>query len=372
MDGNIMTFSPQQVAAIDAAGRWIKRGAREQQIFRLFGYAGTGKTTIAKHLAEGLDGEVVYAAFTGKAALMMQRHGCENASTIHSLIYRPHARYNGEVEFVLNRESDAAEAALIVVDECSMVDAELAQDLMSFGKPILVLGDPEQLPPVNGAGFFTSGKPDAMLTEIHRQAKNNPIILLATVVRKGLILPYRNYGQSKVVKDEGLELSEILAADQILVGKNQTRHELNASIRDALGRKSKMPEVGDRLVCLRNDHNLGIFNGGLFTVSKVPKYNSRQRVLNMEVLSEDFPDNPPLAIKVRREFFIGGNEDLDWSELRGTQRFNYGYALTTHKAQGSQWANVIIQDESAVFGVDRQRWLYTAITRAMERVTIVR
>src|SRR5882757_5485782 len=85
-------FSPEQDAALKAVAAWLKakpgRG-NTPPVFRLFGYAGSGKSTLAKHLAEGVEGKVLFAAFTGKAALVMRRKGCEGASTIHSLIYRP-------------------------------------------------------------------------------------------------------------------------------------------------------------------------------------------------------------------------------------------------------------------------------------------
>src|SRR5579884_4347719 len=170
-------FTPAQDAALNAVAEWLKEkpGTKgTSQVFRLFGYAGTGKTTLAKHLAEHVDGEVKFAAFTGKAASVMRGKGCRGASTIHSLIYR--ARESGEEvpSFDLWEEAPASKAELIIIDECSMVDAELGRDLMSFGKPILVLGDPAQLPPVKGGGFFTDAEPDVMLTEIHRQAKDDP------------------------------------------------------------------------------------------------------------------------------------------------------------------------------------------------------
>ena len=144
------------------------------QVFRLFGYAGTGKTTLARHFAEHADGEVKFAAFTGKAASVMRGKGCKGASTIHSLIYR--ARESGEEipSFDLWDEAPASKAELIVIDECSMVDAELGRDLLSFGVPLLVLGDPAQLPPIQGGGFFTEAEPDVMLTEVHRQARRRP------------------------------------------------------------------------------------------------------------------------------------------------------------------------------------------------------
>ena len=166
-------FSPHQDDALKAVAQWLKAkpGANgTPQVFRLFGYAGTGKTTLARHLAEQSDGEVKFAAFTGKAASVMRGKGCKGASTIHSLIYR--ARESGEEipSFDLWDEAPASKAELIVIDECSMVDAELGRDLLSFGVPVLVLGDPAQLPPIQGGGFFTEAEPDAMLTEVHRQA----------------------------------------------------------------------------------------------------------------------------------------------------------------------------------------------------------
>jgi len=175
-------FSEEQKRGLRAAAEWHRRGDR--QIFRMFGYAGVGKTTLARALAAEIGGDTCYAAFTGKAALQMQKAGCAGASTIHSLIYNVRDE-DGEVRFEWNPDSDAATADLIVIDECSMVDEEIARDLMRYGKPILVLGDPAQLPPVSeDGGFFTEAEPDVMLTEIHRQAENNPILFLATEVRQ--------------------------------------------------------------------------------------------------------------------------------------------------------------------------------------------
>src|SRR6478609_4934555 len=152
----MVEWSPQQDEALLAVSRWLK-DKNGPQVFRLFGWAGTGKSTLAVHLAQGVK-SVKYAAFTGKAALVMRKHGCRGASTIHSLIYSLVSEKAGEPKFVLDPESEAA-----------------GPDLLSFGTKVLVLGDPFQLPPVQGAGFFTSAEPNVMLTEIHRQARDNPI-----------------------------------------------------------------------------------------------------------------------------------------------------------------------------------------------------
>ena len=195
-------FSPHQDAALKAVADWLKAkpgSGNTPPLFRLFGYAGTGKTTLATHLAEDVDGKVLFAAFTGKAALVMRSKGCDGASTIHSLIYR--ARESGEEvpSFDLWDDAPASKAKLIVIDECSMVDAELGRDLMSFGVPLLVLGDPAQLPPIQGGGFFTDAEPDVMLTEVHRQAASNPIIRLSMDIRAGNRLEPGRYGETQVV-----------------------------------------------------------------------------------------------------------------------------------------------------------------------------
>lgn len=367
-----INFSEQQMEAIEAVEAWLKTPKAERpQVFRLFGYAGTGKTTIARHLAEQQSGSVCYAAFTGKAALMMRRNGCVGASTIHSLIYTAVEKKDGSVEFEWDADSAASTASLIVIDECSMVDEELGDDLLKYGVPILVLGDPAQLPPVKSAGFFTEAEPDIMLTEIHRQAEGNPIIQLATKVRLGEPIEHGEYGDTRVIQRGILTLDEVAEADQVIVGKNVTRHAYNARIRKHLGRSSPMPEEGDKLVCLRNDKSVGIFNGGIFEVNKVGIRRAQKGKISLKIVSEDFPDRAPFAVQVLREFFFGGIEDLHWKDLKHSQQFDFGYALTCHKAQGSQWPHVIVYDESGIFRDDARRWLYTAITRAQEKLTLV-
>jgi len=196
-------WTREQAEAIDRVGRWLKDG--DPPVFRLFGYAGVGKTTLARHVAEAAAGETAFAAFTGKAAMVMRAHGCWDATTIHALIYRASEGADGAPTFTLNEDGPASRASLIVIDECSMVDAELARDLLSFGKPILVLGDPFQLPPVKGGGYFTEHAPDVMLTQIHRQAEDNPIIRLSQIVRGGGELKDGSYGESRVIRRAAID-----------------------------------------------------------------------------------------------------------------------------------------------------------------------
>ena len=264
-------FTPHQDAALKAVSDWLKskpgRGS-SPQIFRLFGYAGTGKTTLARHLAEGIEGTVKYAAFTGKAALVMRNRGCEGASTIHSLIYKAKESSEEIPSFELWDEAPASRAKLIVVDECSMVDAELGRDLLSFDVPLLVLGDPAQLPPVQGGGFFTNAEPDVMLTEVHRQAENDPIVRLSMDVREGRSLVRGTYGETEVVSKSALDPARVIGAEQVLVGRNATRRAYNKRMRERRGFTEDLPVVGDKLVCLRNNRRKALFNGGLWTVTE--------------------------------------------------------------------------------------------------------
>src|SRR5437660_11984913 len=242
--------TPHQDAALKAVAGWLKEKPGERGtplLFRLFGYAGTGKTTLARHLAAHIEGEVKFAAFTGKAALVMRAKGCAGASTIHSLIYR--ARESGEEtpNFELWDDSPASKAALIVIDECSMVDAELGRDLMSFGVPVLVLGDPAQLPPIAGGGFFTDAEPDAMLTEVHRQAQDDPIVRMSMDIREGRELEIGRYGESDVISRRELDPERVMKTDQVLVGRNNTRRAYNMRIRQKQNIEDPLPVAGDKL-----------------------------------------------------------------------------------------------------------------------------
>ncbi len=363
-----MQFTAEQESALNAVSAWLKAGDR--QVFRLFGYAGTGKTTLARHLAEGIEGKVCFAAFTGKAAHVMRSRGCVGAGTIHSLIYRPRGEDEAGMSFSLNRDSAAADAKLIVIDECSMVDEELGRDLMSFGTPILVLGDPAQLPPISGAGFFTSAPPDVMLGEVHRQAQDNPIIRLSMAIREGGRLDYGAHGDSRVVGRRDVDRDEVMSADQVLVGRNATRQAYNARIRTLLGRTVPTPVVGDKLVCLRNNKGKGLLNGGLWRVDRMRA--ERKGLLRFHIEPEEGEYGAPALVTVNPAFFDGTAAGLPPLERRRSDEFDYGYALTVHKAQGSQWDHVVLFDESGVFGENRARWLYTGLTRAAERITVVR
>ncbi len=397
-------WSPQQDRALLEVSEWLKNS--KKQVFRLFGYAGTGKTTLARHFAEDIAGAVHFAAYTGKAAHVLKQKGCANASTIHGLIYHTMdksgvrllelenecAALINQVQtievkdkirslqtkideerkslhrpgFTLNHNSDARYAKLIVIDECSMVDAKMGEDLLSFGVKVLVLGDPAQLPPVASAGFFTNHEPDIMLTEIHRQAGDNPIIRMATDVREGRSLSLGNYGSSKIITKDQLNKEIALEADQILVGRNKTRTSINNRVRVLKGMEGICSD-GEKIVCLRNNNELGIMNGSLWTVENYYPIDENTCVLN--IIGENGLKVETLA---HTHYFLSKQDQLSWWDKKDAEEFDYGYALTTHKSQGSQWDNVLLFDESSSFRNDATKWLYTAITRAANKITIAR
>jgi exodeoxyribonuclease-5 len=368
------TFTPHQDAALKAVAEWLKTKPGRSgtpQVFRLFGYAGTGKTTLARHIAEGVAGEVKFAAFTGKAALVMRNKGCDGASTIHSLIYR--ARESGEEQpsFELWDDAPASKAKLIVIDECSMVDAELGRDLLSFDCPLLVLGDPAQLPPIQGGGFFTDCEPDAMLTEVHRQAQDDPIVRMSMDVREGRPLQIGSFGSSEVVSRKALAPDRVMQADQVLVGRNHTRRAYNMRMRQRQHIEDPLPVAGDKLVCLRNNRKKGLFNGGLWRVRSRTPSRSKSKIMTMRVMPDEEFGQKVTKVSVRHDCFEGGIETIPWEQRKPYDEFDYGYVLTVHKSQGSQWNDVVLFDESFAFQDSRARWLYTGVTRAAKRLCVV-
>ena len=365
-------FSPHQDAALKAVAAWLKAKPGRNNtppVFRLFGYAGTGKTTLAKHIAAGVDGKVLFAAFTGKAASVMRQKGCIGASTIHSLIYRARESEEETPSFDLWHDSPAAKARLVVIDECSMVDAELGRDLLSFGTPVLVLGDPAQLPPIQGGGFFTDQPPDAMLTEVHRQALGDPIVQLSMEVRAGRRLTPVKHDLTEVVRRGDFDPARALETNQILVGRNATRRAYNARLRERRGLGGALPVAGDKLVCLRNNRRKGLFNGGLWVIKDKPK--TRKQIIGMRLQPEENVGGRTIKVSVRPECFTGAIEQVEWLARKRYDEFDFGYVLTVHKSQGSQWDDVVLFDESFAFPDSRERWLYTGVTRAAKRLTVV-
>jgi len=232
-----------------------------------------------------------------------------------------------------------------------------------------VLGDPAQLPPVQGGGYLTEADPDVMLTEVHRQAREDPIVWLSMQVRTGERIAPGVYGRTAVVRRDTLDPQRVLDADQVLVGRNATRRAYNARLRQRRGLDDPLPQAGDKLVCLRNNRRKGLFNGGLWTVIEKPK--TPRQIISMRLEPDDELGERTVKVSVRPECFTGAIEQLEWPQRKPFDEFDFGYVLTVHKAQGSQWDDVVLFDESRAFQDNRDRWLYTGVTRAAKRLTVV-
>ncbi len=408
-----MEWSKQQSDALRKIKAWL-RDPNAPRVFKLFGHAGSGKTTLAQEIASGYDGGPVrFCAFTGKAAMVLRKKGCSTAQTLHSMLYIPAVDSDtGAVTFRLRFSDDLPSSTLVIVDEASMVNEQLGTDLLSFNTRVLVMGDPAQLPPIEGASFFMppDEEPDVYLTEVHRQALDSPVIWLATRARLGKNIDPGWYGSSRVInyttfyKSEDKFLSRV---DQVLCGRNNTRTDLNVKLRilnEFIDHSSskELPKVNEKLVCIANNRaNNALLNGSQWSVRGIGEpgviqlyYQSRngshpsvypkshpdpdkrgQKVtveaVNLTLSSLDLEDIPEVDIQVPVAFFRGTAHQLEWQQKGDLGQFDYGYALTVHKAQGSEWNKVLIFNESYVFREERKRWLYTGITRAADKVLLV-
>lgn len=391
-----MKLSAQQQAAADEVVDWFRHRTDSQPVFRLFGYAGTGKTSCAQTIAESLGVRTEFATFTGKAAHVLQRKGCSGARTIHSLIYLPKAKSGErlralreklekstpenkaqvlrEIEeeeenyarplFSLKIESDLRQADLLILDEVSMVGEQIATDLLSFKVPILALGDPAQLPPVKDAGWFTNEEPDFMLTEVHRQAAESQVLRIATSIRET-----GDYGQASIYERGGMSIDQVAEFDQILVGTNKTRVRSNDRIRAHFGFEGEVPNVGERLICTRNDPEYGLLNGSQWFVESAYGDDVSDR-LAVALRSVD-DEKHVVRCDMHAHPFRG--EEIPYFEVREACCFDFAYAITTHKAQGSEWPRVVVIDEAHKFPASSRRaWRYTAVTRAADEVAIIR
>lgn len=428
-------LSPQQTEALAAIADWHSSQADQTfgaDVFKLFGPAGTGKTTLARELPNALAlDRVMYLAYTGKAAHVLRSKGCTPAATIHSSIYMPTADeearrklVQAEMDLMANEASivkatdagapqeiidsltartpeikatiaelqaqcrrtvwewnplaEVASADLIVLDEVSMVDAKMASDLEAYEVPILVLGDPAQLEPIQGEGYYTATEPDFMLTEVHRQALESPVLELATRIRQST--------DARLGMTAGdvrpASLAEAMDHDQVLCWTNKRRWAMVDAIRHSLGRERSAADVGDRVMCLTNNRDLAVFNGQQFEVLGV-----REGVLGPTLVLRD-DAGAERVIPVFQDGFEG-REMQDQAKESGAGRkggrmlATFAQAITVHKAQGSEWGSVYVVDEtpSMIAMTERRkgrtealeqarRWMYTAVSRASERVTI--
>ncbi len=373
-----VVLSGDQSDALEAVLAWIRNPM--QPYFAMGGYAGTGKTTLIREVVRLVGPHTRVCAYTGKAAHVLRSKGIEDAQTIHSLIYAPEThcsfcdalledhescrRYRQchkaatETRFALVHIVDAD---LIVVDEASMVDAEIHADLLSFGIPVLYVGDHGQLEPVNSdKNPKIMASPDVRLEQIHRQAEGSAILKFAHHVRQHR-LPETMGDEARVIYTS-VAPKDAHTYDIVLVGKNETRVAMNRKIRSSLRFVGDWPQPSERVVCLRNCKEYGIFNGMLATVLQV-HVDDDGGVPEIDIVTDD--DVTIKGIKFAPEQF-GARKRLD-DVSRKRALFDFGYALTVHKSQGSSWKRVLVL-EWIHPETSAARWRYTAATRASDEL----
>ncbi len=383
-------LSIDQKNAFQTVLDWAK-SKDKNQFLTLGGYAGTGKSTLIGFIRKKLQSEnanfsVAFCSYTGKAARVLKGKlkeaqaalPSDSVSTIHSLIYSPQTNNKGEIIGWQRKEKISAN--LIIVDEASMIDSEIWNDLVSYKIPILAVGDHGQLPPIRGS-FNLMQNPEVKLEQIHRQAADNPIIKLSETVRKFGFIPAKDYGNNIKKVKKGSEDSRDLVGDLlesynqdmlVLCGFNSTRNRLNTFVRKSLGFESEFPQSKDRVVCLRNNHEKEVYNGMLGTVYSAKTEDDDWVNLRIEMdgeqkLYEGFAYLPQ----------FGAQTSFSYSQERpktlAGDLFDFGYALTVHKAQGSQAPRVLLFEERSSHMKDEEwrRWLYTGVTRAEKELFVV-
>lgn len=394
-------------AAQDRALMEIRAWARDPSspMFVLGGFAGTGKSTILDYLVEDFPG-VRFCGPTGKSVSVMRSKLKPGTlvTTIHSYLYSPRDVTEKELDDALgyiaelkrigasrseildaqNRHRDIREMLergqcrfidresvercnFIVVDEASMVNEKTRDDLLDAGTKVLFVGDPGQLPPIQGREFFEDNPPNVMLQEVHRQAAGSRILRLATAVRNGEKFSDWGGDCERLEAFPGMEAA--LEADQVIAGMNRTRMGFNRAARKFQGHGSVYPENGEPVVCLRNDHIMGFINGvGGYALSDAQEDSFGDLTMDVahdgHIVRGVFLDPYPFACYERPLT----RRDMP---ANGGSIFDFGHALTVHKAQGSEWDHVmVIDDKMRVQDREfRKRWIYTAATRARSRLT---
>ena len=385
-------LSEDQAAALRRIGAWYR--AQASPYLTLGGYAGTGKTTLVAYLRQALtdfdpDASVGFCAYTGKATRVLQdklrehksmRRG-DTVSTIHGLIYTTSESSLGSPIW---ERKESLERSLIIVDEASMVDEVIWRDLLSFKIPIIAVGDHGQLPPI-GSTFNLMAAPELRLERIFRQEAESAIIEVATLARETGRLEVKSYGAGVLKLDRaqpetGIIVQELLSNWKtdllILCGYNTTRVKLNQAIREMREMESPSPQSGDRVVCLRNNRGKRIFNGMLGKILRISAGSGENAEAWYEAEIElEGEDYAYYGYILRAQF--GAEATIKEVPLapdgqRGDV-WDYGYALTVHKAQGSQAPSVLVFEERFAKSSDEdwRRWLYTAVTRAELELTVI-
>ena len=360
------------------------------------GLRGTGKSTVLNQVLLELNipnYKVAYVTYTGKAAVVLRKKGL-NAITIHKLIYQTmKTGSNGKPLFKLKRHIPP-NIELICIDELGMVPNNMMLDLLKFNVPILGLGDPGQLPPVFGNNLFIEDG-DVFLTEVFRQSSDSSLLKAATDIRNGINIYTQKYNDDVKIFNSTNFRGNILDYDQILCSSNKNRRDINVKCREIMGIKTKIPIKGEKVICQMNNFNESYsYKGSSIEVCLV---NGLTGVLLTDSVEVDDnvlffmfgPDGMPglsIPVLARKDSFEDNYEN--WEFVRNKRKqglelkfyadkivndFDFGYCITVHKSQGSEWNSVLVYDDCFYHTKsDYDRWLYTAVTRAKKDITVVK
>ena len=365
------------------------------------GYAGTGKSTLVRFIIDALDideSDVCYCAFTGKAAEVLRKKGNKNACTLHRLLYESIPKPEGGF---FRKPKPVLDYKVIVVDEVSMAPKSLIDLLFKHNIYAICLGDPGQLPPIDkDEDNHLLDHPHIFLDEIMRQAQESEIIQLTMKIRNNEPINYYDGKEVKIIPYSQLNTGILQWGDQILTATNATRQAINTQMRQLLNYPNH-PVDGDKMICLRNywedfsddgdpliNGTIGILKNSFQTWREIPRV-AKSNIKKFDILMGDLsiPDTSDIYNLVDMDYkmILTGNKCCDWklSYRLGKLRFRYGdivpkeftyaYAVTVHKAQGSEWNNIVVLEENFPFDkIEHTRWLYTACTRASEKLVLVR
>jgi len=379
----------------------IDRYKAKKKYTVISGYAGSGKSTLVRFIIEALDvdeDDVCYCAFTGKAAEVLRKKGNKNACTLHRLLYESIPKPEGGF---FRKPKPVLDYKVIVVDEVSMAPQSLMGLLFTHNVYVICLGDPGQLPPIDkDEDNHLLDHPHIFLDEIMRQAQESEIIQLTMKIRNNESINYYDGKEVKVIPYSQLNTGILQWGDQVLTATNATRQGINNQMRQLLNYPNH-PVDGDKMICLRNywedfsddgdpliNGTIGILKNSFQTWREIPRV-AKSNIKKFDILMGDLsiPDTSDVYNLVDMDYkmILTGNKCCDWklSYKLGKLRFRYGdivpkeftyaYAVTVHKAQGSEWNNVVVLEENFPFDkIEHARWLYTACTRASEKLVLVR
>lgn len=385
---DILSLTIKQEAGRKLAIERYKNGERYTTIG---GLAGSGKTYLSKIIIESLgvkESEYLVGAFTGKAALRLQENGFPHAKTLHKLFYNS-IKIPGSDDFIhIPVESSAfRDFKVILIDEVSMVPDNMLRVIARTGLHVINIGDPFQLPPIGKDNGMLS-KPHIFLDEIVRQEAGNSIIRLAHAIRNGDSIKPFSDEYVKMINKKDMTTGMLTWADQVLCGKNATRNELNQVIRSELGFTGNIPKAGEKVIFTQNNWDFisidgnPLINGLIGTVTRAGDSikDSRGGVINKTSIYgymnfvPDFGGSEFTNVKYDALPFISGEDSFIFDQnAKGNQKINkadFGYVITTHKAQGSEYKKCLGIEER-MRGTNHARWLYTMVTRAKEQLVLL-